>query len=135
MRTGAAAGKVGRTTVQRNPTEQDMHACKLIVEGWKKSASGNRYKGDTVDAWALACVRTLATMPSAPPGLANRREFISRGGDSICLNWWRIHPDMGDDTRPDQGFQRRLKTNAALAGISVSWAWCSVNGQFHLVRT
>jgi len=73
-------------------------------------------------------------MTVAPVGLANRKKFVAQGGDFICLDWWDIHPEMGPDTRPDQGFQRRLKSNAGLAGMPTNWAWCGVGGVFYLVR-
>ena len=126
----------GVAAMERNPTEADARLCEPIVKSWRKRPeSGNRYKGDVADSWALACLQKLETFEVAPPRLADRREFILRGGDCICLDWWDIHSDMGSDTKPSQGFERRLKTNAELCGTSVRWSWCKLDGEYYLVRS
>ena len=110
----------------------------VVAEGFRTmqtSHVGHRYKGDVVDSSALACLQKLETFEVAPPRLADRREFILRGGDCICLDWWDIHSDMGSDTKPSQGFERRLKTNAELCGTSVRWSWCKLDGEYYLVRS
>jgi len=122
--------------VKKNPTKRDMANAQPVVKAWKSSGNaGRRYKGDTTDAWALACIRQLATMEVAPYKLAERKKYVRNNGDFICLDWYNVHPAMSATTRPDQGFESRMLTNLALADQSVGWAWCQIEGEYYLVRT
>jgi len=122
--------------MKKNPTKKSQQAALTLCEEWKASGNaGKRYKGDGTDAWALACLWQLSQMAVAPAKLAERKQYIANNGETIMMDWYAIHPAMNLPTRPDQGFERRLLSNLALAGKSVGWAWCNVDGEFHLVRT
>jgi len=91
---------------------------------------------DVSNGYGLAILRALATATVCnDTSKAGKREHVVSGGDSICLQWHDIFPDMGRNTRPDQGVERRLNTAIRLMPKSIGWGWVQVADEFHLVRT
>jgi len=105
-----------------------------MVEAKKAGTFSNRT--DVTNGHGLAILRALATATVCnDASKAGKRTFVENGGDSVCLDWHDIFPDMGERTRPDQGVERRLNTAIRLMPSSIGWGWVQVADEFHLVRT
>lgn len=125
--------------MRKRITKRMLADAKRTVTEYRSSGlAGRRYKGDDADAWALAIINTLATMPVCnDASKSGKREHIANGGAFIGEEWYSIHPAMSTTTRPDQGFESRMLTNVVLANETVGWGWYNDPDEhgFVIVRT
>lgn len=129
--------RFGREADMAEPTRKMIEQAKADCDAYK--ASGNaarRYKSDHAAHYALASLRLLATHSVCKDASkAGKRKHIESGGDYIAGDWYAILPTMGASTRPDQGFENRLRAALAVYGKSIGWGWIAIDGQFAIVRT